>query len=71
MLSAVIRLLFCLALVAAGVVASAAQKNKQSVGIVGCYSDLREVKEGIIGNGVIKIAIRNGKYIATFSEAAK
>jgi len=45
-----------------------AQKHTRPVPIVGCYSDLREISEGIIGNGVLKIAVRNGKYIGTFAE---
>ena len=45
-----------------------AQKSSQTVSVVGCYSDLREISEGIIGNGIIRISKKNGKYSGTFAE---
>ena len=61
--------LFCCTLIIVGLAKSGhAQKSAQSLPIVGCYSDLREISEGIIGNGVIKIAMENGKYVGTFAE---
>ena len=45
-----------------------AQKSPQTVSVVGCYSDLREISEGIIGNGIIRISKKNGKYLGTFAE---
>ena len=45
-----------------------AQKSSKSVSVVGCYSDLREISEGIIGNGIIRISKKNGKYFGTFAE---
>ena len=36
--------------------------------VTGCYSDLREISEGIIGSGVIKISLKNGRYVGTFEE---
>ena len=45
-----------------------AQKSSPTISVVGCYSDLREISEGIIGNGIIRISKRNGKYLGTFAE---
>ena len=45
-----------------------AQKSSRTIPVVGCYSDLREISEGIIGNGIIRISKKNGKYFGTFAE---
>ena len=44
------------------------QKSSQTISAIGCYSDLREISEGIIGNGIIRISKKNGKYFGTFAE---
>lgn len=36
--------------------------------VTGCYSDLREISEGIVGSGVIKIWVSDHKYVGTFAE---
>ncbi len=60
--------LWCLIILVGATTFAVAQKSSQAVSVVGCYSDLREISEGIIGNGVIKIATENGKYVGTFAE---
>jgi len=60
--------LYCLIIIACASTFVFAQKSSQPVSVVGCYSDLREISEGIIGNGVIKISKKNGKYVGTFAE---
>lgn len=48
--------------------AALAQNTKKAVPIVGCYSDLAEVEGNIVGNGVIKISAKKGKYSGTFAQ---
>jgi hypothetical protein len=42
-----------------------AQKNLSPIG---CFSDLREINQGIIGTGVIKIWLVKGRYNGSFAE---
>lgn len=60
--------LWCLAIILNATTYVFSQKSSQTVLIVGCYSDLREISEGIIGNGIVKISKLNGKYVGTFAE---
>lgn len=60
-------LLFLIILTVATIV-SFSQKSAPADLIVGCYSDLREISEGVIGNSVIRITRENGKYAGTFAE---
>ena len=60
--------LYCLIIIAGASSFAFTQKSSQVVSVVGCFTDLREQSGNILGNGVIKIAKVNGKYVGTFAE---
>jgi hypothetical protein len=60
--------LYCLIIIAGASIFAFAQKSSQGVSVIGCFTDLREQSGNILGNGVIKIAKENGKYVGTFAE---
>jgi hypothetical protein len=60
--------LCCLIIMLGAVTFASAQKSSKTVSVVGCYSDLREIPEGIIGNGIIRISKKSGTYFGTFAE---
>ena len=49
-------------------IATMAQNTKKAIPIIGCYTDLKVISEGVVGNGVIKIAFKNGIYVGTFAQ---
>ena len=66
MIGKVLLFLCCFVVMTAATSVSFAQKSSSAISVVGCYSDLREISEGIIGNGVIRITKENGKYVVGY-----
>jgi hypothetical protein len=68
MINKVISILFCILMFGAAISFAQTQRNSKRFIIAGCYSDLKEINEGIIGNGTIEIRKENGKYSGKFSQ---